>query len=57
MATTYLGLTNELLRELNEVPLTSSSFSGAVGFQAFVKDAINKSIFDIANQEPQLPFF
>jgi hypothetical protein len=57
MATTYLDLTNELLRELNEVPLTSSNFSGAVGFQAFVKDAINKSIFDIANQEPQLPFF
>ena len=57
MATTYLDLANELLRELNEVPLTSSNFSGAVGFQAFVKDAINKSIFDIANQEPQLPFF
>ena len=57
MSTTYLDLTNELLRELNELPLTSANFSDAVGIQKFVKDAINKSIFDIANQEPQLPFF
>ena len=33
MATTYLQLTNELLRETNEVVLTSSTFSGAVGIQ------------------------
>ena len=57
MATTYLELTNQALRELNEIPLTSANFSGAVGLQQFVKDSINKSIFDIANEEPQLPFF
>ena len=57
MATTYLGLTNEVLRELNEVVLTTVTFGNATGIQAFVKDSINKSIFDIANQEPQLPFF
>jgi len=57
MATTYLGLTNEVLRELNEVVLTSVTFSTATGIQSFIKDSINKSIFDIANQEPQLPFF
>ena len=57
MATTYLDLTNEILRELNELPLTSANFANAVGFQKFVKDAVNKSIFDIANEEPQLPFF
>jgi len=57
MATTYLELTNEALRELNEIPLTSANFAGAVGLQQFVKDSINKSIFDIANEEPQLPFF
>ena len=57
MATTYLDLTNEVLRELNEIPLTSANFANAVGLQQFVKDAINKSIFDIANEEPQLPFF
>ena len=57
MATTYLDLTNEVLRELNELPLTSANFADAIGLQKFVKDAINKSIFDIANEEPQLPFF
>tara|TARA_R100001463_G_scaffold129317_1_gene188156 strand:+ start:2652 stop:3419 length:768 start_codon:yes stop_codon:yes gene_type:complete len=57
MATTYLELTNQALRELNEIPLTSANFAGAVGLQQFVKDSINKSIFDIANEEPQLPFF
>lgn len=57
MATTYLELTNEVLRELNEVPLTSSNFGNAIGFQQFVKDSVNKAIFDIANEEPQLPFF
>ena len=57
MANTYLELTNEILRELNEVPLTSTNFSSAAGFQQFVKDSINKAIYDIANEEPQLPFF
>jgi len=57
MATTYLQLTNEILRELNEIPLTSANFASAVGLQQFVKDAVNKSLFDIANEEPQLPFF
>tara|TARA_Y100000593_G_C4289360_1_gene327395 strand:- start:896 stop:1663 length:768 start_codon:yes stop_codon:yes gene_type:complete len=57
MATTYLTLANEALRELNEVQLTSSNFSSAVGIQAFVKEAVNRSLNDIANQEPQLPFF
>ena len=57
MATTYLDLTNEVLRELNEIPLTAANFADATGFQKFVKDTVNKSIFDIANEEPQLPFF
>ena len=57
MATTYLTLANEALRELNEVQLTSSNFSSAVGIQAFVKEAVNRALNDIANEEPQLPFF
>jgi len=57
MATTYLTLTNEVLRELNEVQLTSANFASSVGIQAFVKEAINRAINDIANEEPQLPFF
>ena len=51
MATTYLDITNEVLRELNEVPLTAANFTNATGIQKFVKDSINKSIFDIANEE------
>ena len=56
MATTYLDITNEVLREL-EIPLTAANFANAIGLQKFVKDTVNKSIFDIANEEPQLPFF
>jgi len=57
MATTYLTLTNDILRELNEIELTSATFASAKGIQNFVKESINKSINDIANEEPQLPFF
>tara|TARA_R100000458_G_scaffold51874_1_gene53015 strand:- start:258 stop:1019 length:762 start_codon:yes stop_codon:yes gene_type:complete len=56
MATTYLTLTNELLRELNEVVLTSSNFSAAVGIQAHAKDCINRSYNDIVMAEPQWGF-
>ena len=38
MATTYLDLTNELLREMNEVVLTSSNFASAVGIQANIEN-------------------
>ncbi len=57
MATTFLTLTNDVLRELNEIELTSSTFATATGIQNFVKNSINKSLNDIANEEPQLPFF
>ena len=57
MATTYLELTNEVLRELNEVVLTSANFDSAIGIQSFVKDSLNRALFDLANEEPQLPFF
>ena len=56
MATTYLELTNELLRELNEVALTSSTFTNAVGVQQHVKDSVNRAYFDIITEEPQWPF-
>ena len=38
MAATYLEITNELLRELNEVALTSATFAGAIGVQQHIKD-------------------
>jgi hypothetical protein len=56
MATTYLQLTNELLREMNEVVLTSSNFSSAIGMQAHVKDCVNRAYLDIVLEEPQWPF-
>ena len=56
MATTFLQLTNELLRELNEVALTSSTFSSAIGVQQHAKDLINRSYLDIVTEEPKWPF-
>ena len=56
MATTYLSLTNELLRELNEVVLTSSNFGSAVGIQGHAQDCINRSYNDIVIAEPQWAF-
>ena len=56
MAATFLQLTNELLRELNEVSLTSANFANAIGIQAHIKDAVNRAYLDIVNEEPQFPF-
>ena len=56
MATTFLKLSNEILREINEVELTSATFSTSVGIQTHVKDVINRAYFDIVNEEPQWPF-
>jgi len=56
MATTFLQATNKLLREYNEVELSASNFSSAVGIHATVKDAVNESYLDIVNDEEQWPF-
>lgn len=56
MAATYLEITNELLRELNEVVLTSATFASAIGVQQHVKDCVNRAYLDIVNEEPQWPF-
>ena len=55
MATTYLTLTNRVLRELNETELTSSTFSSSRGIQTAVKDFINKGIHDIYNETGEIP--
>ena len=55
MATTYLTLTNSVLRELNETELTSSTFSSSRGIQTAVKDFINKGIHDIYNETGEIP--
>ena len=48
MATTYLTLTNSVLRELNETELTSSTFSSSRGIQTAVKDFINNEQYEDA---------
>ena len=55
MATTYLILSNRILRELNEVEMTSSNFSSSRGIQPAVKDFINKAVHDIYNAGAELP--
>jgi hypothetical protein len=55
VATTYLILSNRVLRELNEVEMTSSNFSSSRGIQTAVKDLLNKSIHDIYNEGAELP--
>lgn len=52
MAYDYQGLVNDVLLELNEEELSSSSdFNSAVGFHKFVKSAINWSINELHRQE------
>jgi len=55
MATTYLTLTNKVLRELNETELTSSTFASSRGVQTAVKDFVNKGIHDIYNETGEIP--
>ena len=55
MATTYLTLTNRVLRELNETELTSSTFASSRGIQTAVKDFVNKGINDIYNEAAEIP--
>ena len=56
MAYTYLDITNETLKRINEVQLTSSTFSSAVGIQGLAKDAVNSSQRDIFMSEQEWPF-
>lgn len=52
----FLTLTNDVLMELNEVPLTSGNFASAIGFQAVAKHAVSKAIRDIQNQQWEWPY-
>lgn len=53
----YMGLVNKVLKDLNEVQLTSLTFDNAVGFHAAVKDYINDAIQDIYEwEDTEWPF-
>jgi len=56
MSGTYLSLTNTTLARLNEVQLTSTSFSNARGLQVQAKNAVNESIRFINQREFNYPF-
>lgn len=56
MATTFIDLTNKVLRRLNEVEITSSDFASATGVQALAKDAVRDSIGKINQAEFEWPF-
>ncbi len=53
---TYLSLTNELLRRINEVEMDSTTFETARNIQALAKDAINASVRELLNQGQEWPF-
>lgn len=55
---TYVELTNELLRRLNEVPvdIAGSDFAALRNVQATAKDAINSSLREIYQSGQEWPF-
>ena len=53
---TFLNLTNELLRRLNEVQIDQSSFASAKNVQALAKDAINSAIREALQDAQEWPF-
>ncbi len=56
MALTFLTLTNSVITRMNEVVLTSSSFSNARGIQIQCKNAVNEAIRYVNQREFGYPF-
>lgn len=56
MGSTYLELTNRVLRKLNEVELTSSTFTNARGIHAAAKDAVRDAVRIINHSRFEWPF-
>ena len=55
MATTYLTLVNNVLNELNESELTSTTFSSSRGIQTSVKKFVVKAMHEIYNSISEIP--
>ena len=53
---TYLDITNELLRRLNEVVIDQSDFLTVRNVQALAKDSINSSVRKIIQSAQEWPF-
>lgn len=56
MGSTYLELTNRVLRRLNEVEIGASDFAGVRGVQAAAKDAVLDAVREINTQKFEWPF-
>ena len=56
MATTFLTLTNNVLKAINEPNLTSTTFPTSVGIQLTVQNDVNQAIKDIIGAELEWPF-
>ena len=53
---TFLSLTNELLRRLNEVQIDQADFANVKNVQALAKDAINSSVRQMLQDAQEWPF-
>jgi len=53
---TFLSLTNELLRRLNEVQIDQANFANVKNVQALAKDAINSAIRQMLQDAQEWPF-
>ena len=56
MANSFLTYTNDVLAKLNEVQLTSTTFSDARGIQIQAKNAVNQAIRYMNQREFNWPF-
>lgn len=56
MGTTYLELTNRVLRRINEVEIVDSDFATVRGIQAAAKDAVLDTVREINTQKFEWPF-
>ena len=54
--TTFIQMANRGLREVNEVPLTSTSFVSPRGIQEYAKTAVNRAYYDIAGESTEWPW-
>jgi hypothetical protein len=57
MGTSFLNLTNRVLRKINEVELTDTNFMSAKGMQALVKDSVLDAVSEINQQKWEWPFY
>lgn len=53
---TFLELTNKLLRRMNEVELTAGNFASSYSIQSVAKDAVIAAVNEIIQKEDRWPF-